>query len=70
SEPESIWEDDGVSIDASQLEAQEMQANMEDLLVDLDVFKRKLATDHERFKNSRQREGRKRRRALGDIMGN
>jgi hypothetical protein len=70
SEPESIWEDEGVSADASQLEAQEMQANMEDLLVDLDVFKRKLATDHERFKNSRQREGRKRRRALGDIMGN
>ncbi|KAL3485843.1 P-loop containing nucleoside triphosphate hydrolase protein [Aspergillus germanicus] len=70
SEPESIWEDEGVSADANQFEAQEMQANMEDLLVDLDVFKRKLATDHERFKNSRQREGRKRRRALGDIMGN
>ncbi|KAL2851457.1 P-loop containing nucleoside triphosphate hydrolase protein [Aspergillus pseudoustus] len=70
SEPESIWEDDGVPVDASRIEAQEMQANMEDLLVDLDVFKRKLATDHERFKSTRQREGRKRRRALGDIMGN
>ncbi|KAL3460334.1 P-loop containing nucleoside triphosphate hydrolase protein [Aspergillus heterothallicus] len=70
SEPESIWEDDGVSVDASQFEAQEMQANMEDLLVDLDVFKRKLATDHERFKTSGQCEGRKRRRALIDIMGN
>ncbi|KAL2865176.1 kinesin-3 family protein uncB [Aspergillus lucknowensis] len=69
-ESDFIWEDDGLSVDASQVEAQEMQANMEDLLVDLDVFKRKLATDHERFQSTRKYDGRKRRRALGDILGN
>ncbi|KAL4887350.1 P-loop containing nucleoside triphosphate hydrolase protein [Aspergillus karnatakaensis] len=65
-----IWEDESLETDASQLEAQEMQATMENLLGDLDVFKRKLATDHERFSSSRKQEGRKRRRALGDVLGN
>ncbi|KAL4867529.1 hypothetical protein BDV12DRAFT_186588 [Aspergillus spectabilis] len=69
-EPDLIWEDESLEADASQLEAQEMQATMENLLGDLDVFKRKLATDHERFSSSRKNEGRKRRRALGDILGN
>ncbi|KAL2830070.1 P-loop containing nucleoside triphosphate hydrolase protein [Aspergillus cavernicola] len=69
-EPDMIWEDDSLPIDGSHLEAQEMQATMEDLLGDLDVFKRKLATDHERFRPIQQHEGRKRRRAFGDILGN
>ncbi|KAL4920504.1 P-loop containing nucleoside triphosphate hydrolase protein [Aspergillus aurantiobrunneus] len=69
-EPDLIWEDDNLPADASQVEAQEMQATMEGLLGDLDVFKRKLATDHERFSSNRRNEGRKRRRALGDILGN
>ncbi|KAI9371819.1 P-loop containing nucleoside triphosphate hydrolase protein [Aspergillus egyptiacus] len=68
-EPGLIWEDDS-HIDASQLEAQEMQVTMENLLGDLNVFKRKLATDHERFRPARTHSGRKRRRALGDILGN
>ncbi|KAL5343153.1 P-loop containing nucleoside triphosphate hydrolase protein [Aspergillus crustosus] len=69
-EPDLIWEDESLEADTSQLEAQEMQATMKNLLGDLDVFKRKLATDHERFSASRKPEGRKRRRALGDILGN
>ncbi|KAL4816923.1 P-loop containing nucleoside triphosphate hydrolase protein [Aspergillus spinulosporus] len=69
-EPDLIWEDENLPPDTSELEAQEMQATMENLLGDLDVFKRKLATDHERFGASRKHEGRKRRRALGDILGN
>ncbi|KAL4779367.1 P-loop containing nucleoside triphosphate hydrolase protein [Aspergillus varians] len=69
-EPDLIWEDDSLPAEPSQFEAQEMQATMEGLLGDLDVFKRKLATDHERFSSNRKQEGRKRRRALGDILGN
>ncbi|BCS19340.1 kinesin-3 family protein uncB [Aspergillus puulaauensis] len=71
-EPDLIWEDedDTVPAGATHLQAQEMQATMEGLLGDLDVFKRKLATDHERFSSNRKHEGRKRRRALGDILGN
>ncbi|KAL4943603.1 hypothetical protein BDV06DRAFT_132938 [Aspergillus oleicola] len=68
-EPELVWEDESQT-DASHLGAQDMQATMEGLLGDLDVFKRKLATDHERFGSNRKNERRKRRRALGDILGN
>ncbi|KAL4968945.1 kinesin-3 family protein uncB [Aspergillus stella-maris] len=68
-EPDLVWED-GSHTDTSNLGAQDMQATMEGLLGDLDVFKRKLATDHERFGSGRKNESRKRRRALGDILGN
>ncbi|KAL3472876.1 P-loop containing nucleoside triphosphate hydrolase protein [Aspergillus californicus] len=69
-ETDNIWEDDSFQNDGGHIEAQDMQATMEGLLGDLDVFKRKLATDHERFQPTRNPEGRKRRRALGDILGN
>ncbi|OJJ61864.1 hypothetical protein ASPSYDRAFT_142932 [Aspergillus sydowii CBS 593.65] len=71
-EPDLIWEDEDDTVPAggNHLQAREMQATMEGLLGDLDVFKRKLATDHERFSSNRKHEGRKRRRALGDILGN
>ncbi|KAL4957671.1 P-loop containing nucleoside triphosphate hydrolase protein [Aspergillus filifer] len=68
-EPDLVWEDESHT-DTSHLGAQDMQATMEGLLGDLDVFKRKLATDHERFGSGRKNESRKRRRALGDILGN
>lgn len=51
-EPDLIWEDcdDYASVaDAGELEAVEMQAQMEDLLLDLNFFRRKVADDHERF---------------------
>ena len=64
--PDLIWEED----DMSQIEAQEMQGHMETLLGDLDVFKRKLATDHDRFRSTHQREPRRRRWALGDVTPN
>ncbi|KAL4802114.1 P-loop containing nucleoside triphosphate hydrolase protein [Aspergillus unguis] len=68
SEPELIWEDESLGPENSQLGAQDMHETMEGLLGDLDKFKRKLATDHERFGPKRQ-ESRK-RRVLGDILGN
>ncbi|PYH89766.1 kinesin-like protein [Aspergillus ellipticus CBS 707.79] len=70
-EPDLIWEDeDTLESDTSQIEAHDMQAHMENLLDDLSMFKRKLATDHKRFRPSRRSEGRKRRRALGDVWAN
>ncbi|KAI2921684.1 hypothetical protein CBS147343_1490 [Aspergillus niger] len=70
-EPDLIWEDeDTMQSEASHVEAQEMQTHMENLLDDLSMFKRKLATDHERFRPSWKPEGRKRRRALGDVWAN
>jgi hypothetical protein len=49
-EPDLIWDDeDSVSIDAGEAEALEVQARMEDLLVDLNFFRRKVEDDHERF---------------------
>ncbi|PWY66115.1 kinesin-domain-containing protein [Aspergillus heteromorphus CBS 117.55] len=70
-EPDLIWEDeDTIESDSSHFEAQEMQAHMENLLDDLNMFKRKLATDHERFRPSLPLDGRKRRRALGDVWAN
>jgi hypothetical protein len=47
-----------------------MQADMEDLLGDLNMFKRKLATDHERFRFIQKHETRKRRRALQVVLTN
>lgn len=70
-EPDLIWDEgDTIQSDASQSHAEEMQSQMEDLLGDLDVFKRKLASDHERFRFSQKREPRGRRSALGDVSGN
>ncbi|OAX82074.1 hypothetical protein ACJ72_03574 [Emergomyces africanus] len=51
-EPDLVWEDDDdeASVaDAGELEAMEMQARMEELLIDLNFFRRKVADDHERF---------------------
>ncbi|KLJ06158.1 hypothetical protein EMPG_10412 [Blastomyces silverae] len=51
-EPDLVWEDgdDDASIaDACELDAMEMQARMEELLLDLNFFRRKVADDHERF---------------------
>ena len=70
-EPDLIWEDeDTMQSEASHVEAQEMQTHMENLLDDLSMFKRKIATDHERFRPSWKPEGRKRRRALGNVWVN
>ncbi|KAI9928165.1 hypothetical protein ASPWEDRAFT_50572 [Aspergillus wentii DTO 134E9] len=69
-EPDLIWEDDGtIEVESNQIEAHDMQSHMEDLLVDLNVFKRKLASDHDRFRSIQKHESRKRRRALSSILG-
>jgi len=47
-EPELDWDGDQ-SVDASEEEAIEMQARMEELLKDLTLFRRKVADDHDRF---------------------
>lgn len=64
-----VWEDDD-SLDASEREAYQMQGRMEDLLGDLSVFKRKLASDHERFRPSAKSGTHRRRRVLGAIVAN
>ena len=70
-EPDLIWEDDDtIQIEASQVKAQDMQSHMEDLLSDLTMFKRKLASDHERFRSIRTHQTRKRRLALRDVLIN
>jgi hypothetical protein len=67
-----VWEDEDsfTMDDLSEREAQQMQDRMEDLLGDLSVFKRKLASDHERFRPVERSGTLKRRRALGAIMAN
>ena len=70
-EPDLIWEDDDtIEVEAGQVEAQDMQSHMEDLLSDLSMFKRKLASDHERFRSIRDQQNRKQRRALSDVILN
>lgn len=70
-EPDLIWEEgDTVQLDANEIEAQEMQSHMQDLLGDLDMFKRKLASDHDQFRPNHKHEPRRRRRALGDVTPN
>jgi hypothetical protein len=65
-----VWEDDDtITDDVTEHEAQLMQNHMHDLLGDLSVFKRKLATDHERFRPIEEHTTRK-RRALGTIISN
>ncbi|CEJ58726.1 Putative Kinesin family protein [Penicillium brasilianum] len=77
SEPE-VWEDDDddeyddddtITLDNSEQEAYQMQERMQDLLGDLGVFKRKLATDHERWRPNEHSRTRK-RRVLGTIAAN
>lgn len=55
--------------DAGQIEVQEMQADMEDLLQDISLFRQKIAADHERFRIIKKHEGRK-RRAFGEVLVN
>ncbi|KAL4891260.1 P-loop containing nucleoside triphosphate hydrolase protein [Aspergillus ambiguus] len=69
-DPNFIWDDENLPLESDHLEAQEMQAHMEELLGDLNIFKRKLASDHERFRPSQSLGSRKRRRALGSIAVN
>jgi hypothetical protein len=65
-----FWEDDEtVTDDNNEQEAHRMQNHMHDLLGDLTVFKRKLATDHERFRPIEEPVTRK-RRALATITSN
>lgn len=74
SEPD-VWEDEDedddetVTWDDEDGEAHLMQSRMEDLLGDLSVFKRKLASDHERWQR-REQSMTPKRRALGAIVPN
>ncbi|KAF9884449.1 Kinesin [Aspergillus nanangensis] len=68
--PDLIWEDESLPVDTSHMEADDMHAHMEELLGDLNLFKRKLASDHERFRPSQDPGSHKRRRALGSIWAN
>lgn len=67
-----VWDDeddDETITNDNDQDAHQMQSRMEDLLGDLSVFKRKLASDHERWRPNEQLSPR-RRRALGTIAGN
>jgi hypothetical protein len=68
----SIWEDDAdeAEADPHDMGAQEMQANMEDLLYELSLFKRKITADHERFGITKNQDARKQRRAFGRLLVN
>lgn len=69
-EPDLVWEEDNaIELDAGHVEAQEMQASMEDILNDLTLFKKKLAADHERFGIIKQHESR-RHRVLREVRIN
>ncbi|KAL1863374.1 hypothetical protein Plec18170_000209 [Paecilomyces lecythidis] len=69
-EPDLVWEEDNaIELDAGHVEAQEMQASMEDILTDLTLFKKKLAADHERFGIIKQHESR-RHRVLREVRIN
>lgn len=65
----TIWEDPQDESDYD-LEAQEVQADMENLLHDLTVFKRKINADHERFSIFKNRQGQRERRAFGRVLVN
>jgi hypothetical protein len=68
-----IWTEENVppmEVEAKDAEAQEMQADMEDLLNELSLFKRKMAADHERFGIIKRQEARRERRAFGQVLVN
>ncbi|KAN0079228.1 P-loop containing nucleoside triphosphate hydrolase protein [Elaphomyces granulatus] len=68
-----IWAEENVppmEVEAKDAEAQEMQADMEDLLNELSLFKRKMAADHERFGIIKRQEARRERRAFGQVLVN
>ena len=68
---DDVWEDEeDDSTDMNEQEAHLMQDHMQDLLGDLSVFKRKLATDHERWQHNEQAASWKRRAALRQIAAN
>ncbi|KAJ5894325.1 hypothetical protein N7495_006016 [Penicillium taxi] len=72
-EPE-VWEDesedeDTVTLDSHENDAHQMQDHMEDLLGDLSMFKRKLASDHERWQPTEKFKAHK-RRPLSSIVAN
>lgn len=70
-EPDLISDDgDTLSVDANEFEALEMQARMEELLVDLNFFKRKVADDHERFGVMRPQIPDRGKRVLSEICLN
>jgi hypothetical protein len=70
-ETSAIWEDDPADQpDPNELEAHEMQADMEHLLHELGLFKRKMAADHERFGINKISDARKQRRAFGRVLVN
>lgn len=70
-EPDLIWEEDNtMHTDSNEIDAQETQDMMKDLLGDLDIFRRKLATDHDRFRKIDGVEYGKRRRVLGLVEAN
>lgn len=67
---ELVFDEEGTIRDeATQIEAQEMQADMEELLRDISLFKKKIAADHEMFRITKKPEARK-RRAFGDVLVN
>lgn len=66
-----IWEDDTAGqADPNETEAHEVQADMEDLLHELSLFKRKMAADQERFGINKNSNGRRQRRAFGQVLVN
>lgn len=67
-EASMIWEDD--TADPNEMEAHEVQADMEDLLHELSLFKRKMAADQERFGIHRNSDSRRQRRAFGQVLVN
>lgn len=71
--PSLIWDEEAppVGLNRFESEAVEVQAEMEDLLSDLSLFKRKLADDYERFGIKRpSRTNSRERTVLGEVVGN
>ncbi|KAL2011423.1 hypothetical protein VTN00DRAFT_4141 [Thermoascus crustaceus] len=69
-ESEPVFDEESTIRDeATQTEAQEMQADMEELLRDISLFQKKIAADHEMFRITKKPDARK-RRAFGDVLVN
>jgi hypothetical protein len=71
-EASGIWEDEQESSDEQDEQAWEMQADMENLLEELSMFRRKLTADHERFgiKQQQQAKEEMERRPFGKLSVN